>query len=798
MLTNYLKIFFRNFFKYKTSSIVNITGLGIAIAGCVFILLFVFDELKFDKFNEKKDRIYRYMEQSKTTGETALIIPACNYPLITNDLPEIESGFRLTKSGQQVVEIGTKRFLEDIYFADKEILNVLTLPLLKGDSKTALKEPFSLTLTESLAKTYFGNEDPVGKTIRLDNENDYKVTAIMKDIPAASHINPAVIASISTLNITQPSLMKDWHISSCYFYFLVKPNISKELFLKKLTAKVYEKYGAEWAKGGRVVLESLPEIYLHPSRNAWDIAKHGDMTIVKGFIIIAILILLMASFNYTNILTTSIKIREKEIAARKILGAGWKDIITQFIYETFFYLIISLGLAVILVWLLLDEFNQLTGKQLNSDSLLSLEILLSIFGLLLFTELFSILYPVFISLRRSTMNKGAGTPLVNKSNFSKYTFSFRQTVIGLQFIITIGLLICSIVIYKQLQYANSAKLGFNKEHLLTIENPWDSKMYERFETYRNKIIQYPQIVSVSASGNNPSENINNYTFLYQKGKSDKEKLKFAQIAVDYDLLPTWQTKFLSGRNFSREMITDKDRAVVINRAAAKELGLTNPLDVELNGVNNAEDGQKIIGVVEDIHFRSFKEKVLPILFYLRSWSAGNIVVRVTGTNIASTVQMLENEWKEIMPDRPFIYKFIDESFDQLYQSERRTQKLIMIFSALAIVISLSGLFGLLSLISLIRKKDIGIRKVLGASVEGVVFTITKEFILIVLAANLIAWPLAYYVIDKWLEDFAYRIQLSWWMFALSGLIALLIALITVGYQAIKAAVANPVESLRYE
>ena len=798
MLTNYLKIFFRNMFKYKTSSIVNIAGLGIAITGCVFILLFVFDELKFDQFNVKKDRIYRYMEQSKATGETALIIPACNYPMITNELPEIESGFRLMKLDKQVVGIGTKRFLEDIYFADNEILNVFTFPLLKGDPKTALKEPFSLLLTETLAKTYFGNEDPVGKTITLDNTENYKITGVLKDIPAASHINPSAIASISTFNTTRPSLMNDWHISSCYFYFLVKPNISKGLFLKKLTAKVYEKYGADWAKVCKVVLEPLPDLYLHPSRNAWDIAKHGDINIVRSFIIIAILILLMASFNYTNILTTSIKIREKEIAARKMLGAGWKDIIIQFIYETFFYLIISLGFAVILIEFFLDEFNQLTGKQLNSDSLLSPEIILSVLGLLLFTAFFSILYPVYISLRRSTLNKGAGTPLVNQSNFSKYTFSFRQTVTGLQFIITIGLLICSIVIYNQLKYANNAKLGFNKEHLLTIENPWDSKMYERFESYRNKIIQYPQIVSVSASGNNPSENINNYTFAYQKGKSEKETIKSAQIAVDYDLLKTWQTKFLAGRNFSREMTSDKDRAVIINSAAAKELGLSNPLNVELNGVNNAEDGQKIIGVVEDIHFRSFKEKVMPIIFYLRSWSAGNIVVRVKGNNIASTVQMLGNEWKEIMPDRPFVYKFIDESFDKLYQSEQRTEKLIMIFSAFAIVISLSGLFGLLSLISLIRKKDIGIRKVLGASVEGIIYMITKEFILIVIAANVVAWPIAYYVMNKWLEDFAYRIEISWWMFFLSGLIALVIALVTVGYQAIKAAVANPAESIRYE
>ncbi len=798
MLNNYLKIFFRNMFKHRTSSIVNITGLGIAIAGCVFILLFVFDELKYDQFHENKNRIYRYMEKSKTTGETSLIIPACNFPMITDNLPEFESGFRLMRSSQQVIGINNKRFVEDIFFADYAILSVLTFPLLKGDPNTALKEPFSMVITEAKARMYFGTDDPIGRTITIENKYDHKITGILKEIPSASHINPSMIASIVTLNTTQPQLMEDWHISSCFFYFLVKKNISKELFKTKLTARVYEKYGADWAKKNIVELEPLAELYLHPSDNAWDIAKHGDINIVRSFIIIAILILLMASFNYTNILTTSIKIKEKEIATRKVLGAGWRDIIIQFIYETFLFLIISLGFALVLIKLLLDEFNQLTDKQITFSSLLSPEITLSILVLLILTAFFSMIYPVFKAFRTNRLITVRGNKFINHFDFSKSRFGFRQTVTGLQFIITIGLLICTIIIYEQLEYANNARLGFNKEHLLIIENPWDEKMYDRFESFRNRIIQYPQIISVSASGNNPSENINNYTFIYQKGKNDKEAIKSAQIAIDYDLLKTWQATFHSGRDFSREITSDKEHAVIINSIAAKELGLSDPLGIELNGVNNAVDGQKIIGVVEDIHFKSFKDKVLPIVFYLRSWSATNIVVRLNGNEIASTIHMLENEWKEIMPDQPFIYKFIDESFDKLYQSERRTEKLIMIFSAFAIIISLLGLFGLISLLSQTRKKEIGVRKVLGASVEGIVFMITKEFVMIILTANIIAWPIAYYFMNKWLQDFAYRIDINWWIFVLSGGIALLIAFLTISVQAIKAATANPVESLKYE
>lgn len=798
MLNNYLKIFFRNILKHRTSSFVNITGLAIAIAGCVFILLFVFDELKYDQFNANKDRIYRYVERSKTTGETAVIIPACNFANLRDNLPEIEGGFRVMRNTEQTIYIGNKSFIEDIYWADSEILSVLSFPLLKGDQKTALKDPFSVVITGELARKYFGNDDPVGKTIKMEDKYDYKITGILKDIPANSQLKSSMIVSITTLNTTNSFVMNDWHVSSCLFYFLVKPNISKALFEDKVGRQVKEKYGAEWARLNNIVLEPFSQIYLNPTGSAWDFAEHGDIKTVRSFIIIAILILLMASFNYTNTLTTNIKIREKEITARKILGARRKDIIFQFLFETVLYLFISLFIGLVIIRLLMNLFNQLTGKQLTPYSLLSPEIVISVLGLIILTALFSILYPVFITFKSDTLNKQKGNAFSNHFNFSRYTFGFRQVVTGLQFIITIGLMICAGIIYNQLNYANTARLGFNKEHLLSIANSWDQKMYDRFESYRNKILQYPHIVSVSACTNYPSENINNYTFIYQKGKSNKETFYTAQVAIDYDLLKTWQAKIIAGRDFSRDITSDKDHAVIITNSAAKVLNLSDPLNVELNGVNNAADGQKIIGVVEDIHFKSFKEKMMPIVFYLRSWCAANIVVRLSGNEIASTMKILEKEWGKIMPGKPFIYKFIDESFDNLYQSEQRTEKLIIIFCAFAMIISILGLVSLISLISQTRKKEIGVRKVLGASVSGIVFMTIKEFILIILASNIIAWPVAYYFMNKWLEDFAYRIDISWWTFVLAGGIALLIALVTVSYQAVRAAIANPVEALRYE
>jgi putative ABC transport system permease protein len=360
------------------------------------------------------------------------------------------------------------------------------------------------------------------------------------------------------------------------------------------------------------------------------------------------------------------------------------------------------------------------------------------------------------------------------------------------------LIAAAIVIYNQMTYVKNAKLGFNKEHLLTIENPYDEKMYDRYQNYKNKITQYPQVLSVSASGNVPGENINNHTELGLQGKTVEESVHTAHIAVDYDLLKTWQVKFLSGRDFSKEITSDLEGAVIINKAAANALGLTDAIGTNLDGVNNAAWPQKVIGVVENIHFKSFKEEVLPIVFYLRRWSARNIVIRLKSDDITATLGNLEDEWNKLVPDRPFIYSFVDESFDKLYSSEQRTTKLVMTFCSIAVIISAIGLLGLITIISQMRKKEIGIRKVLGASVVKILLMMIKEYMYIILAANIIAFPIAYYFLNKWLERFVYRIEISYWTFAFAGLFAFLIGLTTISYRVFKTAKENPVNSLKYE
>jgi putative ABC transport system permease protein len=691
-----------------------------------------------------------------------------------------------------------KRFIENLYYADEDIFSVLTFPLERGDPKTALKDPFSIVITPSIAKKYFSDVNPVGKILTYENKYDFMVTGILKEIPQHSHIRPSLIASINTLNTLEPYLMTDDRASGAYFYFTLKNNTSKSSIESKVKKIFDDAYGKEAVGKPQYVLEPLSDVYLYSADTKWDNAEHGDIDMVKSFIGIAFLIILMAAFNYTNLLTAYVKIREKELSIRKLLGAGRRALVKQFLFETILFLMMSLMAAVIMVELLMNEFNQVTNKHLALSSLLQWEIVFSVFILLSMIAFSSVIYPAFIALKSDALYQLKTSTYNSRFNLSRLTLGFRQTITFIQFAITIVLISAAIIIYNQMTYVKNARLGFNKEQLLTIENPYGEKMYDRYQNYKDKITQYPQVISVSASGNVPGENINNYTPLRLQGKTLEESIHTAQIAIDYDLFKTWQAEIISGRDFSKEITSDAGIAVIINRAAADALGLNDAVGIKLDGVNNADWPQKVIGVVENIHFKSFKEEVMPVIFYLRQWSARNIVVRLHSNDIGATLNNLKDEWDKLVPDRPFIYSFVDESFSKLYSSEQRITKLVMTFCTVAVLISAIGLLGLITVMSQMRKKEIGIRKVLGASVFKILLMMIKEYLYIILAANIIAFPVAYYFLNKWLERFVYRIEISYWTFAFAGFIAFLIGLTTITLKVFKTAKENPVDSLKYE
>lgn len=799
MLKNYLKIIYRNLFRQKSSSFINIIGLAIAIASCLFILLYIFDELKFDEFNKNEDRIYRLVFNNTKTGEVSSLMPAALFPIITNEIPNIEKGFRVSRWQKVSVAYKSNSFVEDVYFSDNDIFNVLTFPLDEGNPGNALSEPFSVVVTPSVARKYFGNSDPVGKVLKLDNNYNLTVTGVLKEIPEHSSLRPSIIVSMNSMKTIDPRFLTDMREEGSYFYFLLNKNSQMGVIQKKLDKIFKDQYGNNTIiDDAGFALQPLNEVYLYPSNAKWEIVSHGNIKYIRSFAVIALLILIMAAFNYTNLLTVSVKIREKEFAVRKLLGANRKRMISQFLIETCSYLFIALCVALVIVDIFMNQFNQLTGKTLYFASLFQWKIILSITLLLLITAISSIVYPSILAFTSDFLSRLKGSSYSSRFKPSRMQFGFRQIVIGLQFIITISLIAVVIIIFNQLNYMLNQDLGFNKEHLLSIQNPYDKDMYSRFEEFKNDVSQNPHVLSITAGANVPSNNFNNFTQVWVKGKKIGIGIHAAQIAIDYDYLKTLQAKLLAGRDFSHSFKTDADKNVIINQTLAKELELKNPVGAELSGINNASDPQQVIGVVEDMHFESFKEKIPPAIFYLRQWSAENILLRLKGDRIVTTMKYLETEWHKIIPSQPFIYSFLDQSYDNLYKSEKQTGTVILIFCIFGVVISCIGLFGLVSLFSQTRRKEIGIRKVLGATVANAMLLMTREYLIIILAANIIAIPITYYLMNNWLRNFAYRIRINVYVFILSGVLALIIALLTLSLQVIRSATANPVDSLRYE
>ena len=797
MLTNYIITTIRNIKKQKLVSFINILGLALAMASCIYILIYVIDEMKYDQFNVNKKYIVRLIKENRETKEKEVLHSAVAYDEYFEQIPEFSKGFRISRDINQVVNADENKFTDDVYYADKEILTMFSFPLLRGDKNKALEVPFSVVITEDIALKYFGTTNVIGKIIKVENEHIFRITGVLKNIPLNSHIRPQIIVSFSTIKISRPNTMKEY-VLSCFFYFQIHKNASIKNIEVKLNNKYAEKAGKDWAKIIKLKLEPLDKIYLYSTDSAWDFATHGNINTIKGLLAITFMILLMATFNYTNILTTLIKIREKELAIRKTLGASKREIVKQFLLESFIYLFVALIIAFIIILMTRDQFNQFTGKLILLSDIFSLQIFVFVICMLIFSMIIAVVYPSIIAIKTNTIDRLKGGEISATLKYSKISFGFRQIVICLQFIITVGLLISVGIIYKQLNFARNEKLGFIKENIISIENPWDENMFSRYETFKNKILQYPGIISVAAGGNVPAENINNYTWIYSQGMQQKDNIKCAQIAMDYDYFKTLQTKILYGRNFSKDFPSDMEKAIVVSESVVKELNLKKPIGSLIYGLNNAESPQTIIGVVEDIHFKSFKEKIQPIVFYMRMWGSANILVRIKGQNITKTIQTLEKAWKEVRPDRPLLFKFLDDSYNKLYENESRIEKLIMVFCLIAIFISIIGLFSLIFLTAQMRKKEIGIRKVVGASVFEIVKLMIKEFLIIVLIASIIAAPITYYIMEKWLQDYVYHIKINVWLFIAASFIAILLTLITVGFQSYKAATENPVNSLKNE
>jgi putative ABC transport system permease protein len=807
MLKNYFKIAFRSLVKNKFYTSINIIGLAVGLATCLLILLYVLDELSFDKYNKNANRIYRVNNEIKFGGNYFDLAqgPALMGSTMVKEFPQVEQSTRIRWYGSFLVKKGNENIHEGrVGFADSTLFDVFTLPMISGDPKTALKEPHSLVITEKIAKKYFNNTDVVGKNMIINDTGNYKITGVIKNIPAQSHFN---------FDFFVPMIENDgssdgnWLSENWNTYVLLKKNTDAKQLEPQLNGMMDKYVGPElksvinqsledFKKSGayvRASLTPLTDIHLH-SNKMDELDSNGNAQFVYIFSAIALLILLIACVNFMNLSTARSSNRAKEVGVRKVLGSLKKNLIQQFLTESLLISFIALIFAVLIVWLLLPYFTQLAAKDIQSSILFQPKILTLLIALMLIVGLLAGSYPAFFlsSFQPADVLKGKLAGGFKRS-------WLRSTLVVFQFFISIILIFGTVVIYNQLNYIHNKDLGFNRNQVLVIQHT--DALRDHGTTFRSELLQISGVQNATMSGFLPvNYNRSNDAFFTSASLDQSSAMSMQNWAVDENYIPTLDLKIVQGRNFSPQFPTDST-ALIINEAAAKFLATKDILDKKLYEIKDIKTKElhvyHIIGVIKNFHFNTLREVVTPLALILAK-NNGNISVRITSSDIPSVLAQIKNKWKAIAPSQPFDYSFMDEDFNKLYTAEQRTGKIFVTFAVLAILIACLGLFGLVTYAAEQRTKEIGIRKVLGANVAAIIAMISRDFLKLVLIASVIAFPVAWWAMNKWLQDFAYRVSISWWIFLIAGVVAILIAFLTVGFQAIKAAIANPVKSLRTE
>lgn len=797
MLKNYLKMAIRNLVRYKTLSLINILGLTIGMAACILILLWILDELSYDQYHEKAGQIFRIVKMDAENPSGGLArVGAPWAPALKNDYPEVLDFVRFRFLGRTLIRRGNRQFFEGAgLFADSSLFNVFSFQLVKGDPKTALTQPNSIVLTEDLAYKYFGNEDPLGQTLLIDDAEEYQVTGVMQNVPRNSHFHFDFLVSFVT---HKAWYVTEWQMNNYHVYLLLSRQTRPEEFKKKFPAFLARHMQPEEVDSYDVRLQPLTSIHLH-SHLFREFEANGDINLVYIFSAVAFLILLIACANFINLTTARSANRAKEIGIRKVIGSRRPQLIRQFLGESILTSAIASAMAIGVVELLLPFFNDLTDKQLGLDFGRNIVVSLSWIAMPLVVGLMAGMYPAFYLSRLKPIRaiRGVGSSPGGRSPV------LRRTFVIFQFIISIALIIGTEVVYKQLNFVQNKKLGFEKEQVLVV-NMSNSVVQAKYEAVKSELLKSPEIVNVSATSNLLGGGDWGMPF-YFDGENGEEELHARALIVDADFFPTMQMEMAMGRAFSKDLSTDISHSYILNETAVRQLGWKDPVGKILkrsternpDGTWKKESG-RVIGVVKDFHFHSLHETIEPlVLFMMPDWFS-YLSIRIQPHEMRKAVAAIEKTWRAFEPRRPFDSFFLNERFDQMYRSEQRFSQIFGVFSILAICIACLGLFGLASFSTEQRTKEIGIRKTLGAGVSHIVFLISKDFSKWVLVANLIAWPVAYFAMNRWLQNFAYRINLELNAFLLAGLLALAVALMTVCTLALKAALANPVEALRYE
>jgi putative ABC transport system permease protein len=717
-----------------------------------------------------------------------------------NDFPDLRHVIRIIAGGDPLVRHQDKIFQEELfYFADPGIFEVFTLPLIKGDAKTALADPNSVVLTAAMAQKYFGDEEPLGKIINIDDEFDLKVTGVMQEIPRAAHFHFDFLGSMKLLEQAfGEQEFKNWGSNNYATYLLFPKDYPVENFTQAIPAFIGRHHpdGEEAISQTTLHLQRLTDIHLHSQLDS-EIEANGNIVYVYIFSAIALFLLLIACVNFMNLATARSANRAKEVGLRKVVGAERRQLIRQFLGETIFMALISLFLAIVFVEVALPAFNAFAGKELSLRSQSAPFIFFSLIGISVFVGVIAGSYPAFFLSRFQPV-------AVLKGQKAGATRSrFRSALVVFQFAISIILIVGMGVVYNQLEYCRTKNLGLNKEHVVVL--PMDQDMVQRYAGIKSQLLQHPHVVNVAASKRVPSGRLLDSSGGSVPVDDSYEPLDFriANVRVDHTFVDTYGLQMAAGRNFSVAFPTDSTEAFILNETAVSKIGWPSPEAALGRPLQYGNRRGRIIGVVKDFNYESLHQPITPIVMYIAPSSFNSLSVKIRPDrpeDVAATLEFLKNKWQEYRPNFPFQYSFIDERYELLYQSEHRLGQIFGTFSVLAVFIACLGLFGLTSYTAEQRTKEIGIRKVLGASVSTIVVLLSKDFTRLVVVATLAAWPIAYYAMNRWLQEFAYRINIHQQSatFLLAAALALAIALATVIFQAVKAALANPVKSLRYE
>jgi putative ABC transport system permease protein len=806
MFKNYFKTALRTLLRYKGFSFINILSLTVGVIGCLIIGVFVWDENQYDKFLPENENIYRLYNESTngTTVTNMAVTPPAYASFLQKQYPEVDTAVRILMARDQfLMETGEKKNYENKgWFVEPGFFKMFPVKLLKGDPITALTEPTAVVLSEELANKYFGSADPIGKTIKID-KTDYTVKAVFAKLPKHFHLNFNYLMALKSAGIPEERMQK-WGWTQFYTYVKLKPGTDAKNLESKFKSYVKTDIAPKEMTADNYstpFFQPLKDIHLRSSDFVYDNAIRGNQTYVKALSIIALFVLAIACFNFVNLSTARSFRRAKEIGVRKVVGAERKQLIIQFLGETVMLSVFSVILATVATVLLIPALNQFTEKSIEFNPITNPILLLLISGGGILIGIIAGIYPALVLSGFQPMKVLKNMKVAGSGS---HTAWIRQALVVVQFALSALLIVATIIVYKQTQFLNNKDLGFNKEQVIYFQIR--GGVVQNLETFKNELRSSSNIVSVTSGYGLPGDQFagDGVKLVTPQGEVPKSVSLFIG---DHDYIKTLGLRLIAGRDFSREMKTDEAEAFIINETAAKEWGFASPekaLGQRINwdkwapdSLNPVKKG-KVIGVIQDFHYKSLHEKVIATVIQIYPQEVYKIAAKMKTADAKNTLAFIQNTWNKFSPEYPLEYKFMDETYGKMYSAEQKLSQLLWIFTLMAIAVGCMGLFGLAAFSAEQRTKEIGVRKVLGANVLNIVALLSKSFLKLVFIASLIAFPIAWWAMNNWLEDFPYRVAISWWIFGVAAVAALLIAFITVSFQSIKAATANPVRSLRSE